>query len=275
VDFTGGEPLLHPELPQFLTWAKHNKLRTTITTNCLLYPKLSQEIRGLVDFLHFSLDAGSAELHDRLRGVPCFDKVMESIDIALGLGEQPDILFTATPETYQELPALTDLAQKHHLMLIINPIFSMNGDLPLDRQALGFLRKGSRKPYVYLNHAQYRLMTYGGNHIDLPRCRAVESTIVFSPDNHLLLPCYHHRNRKIPLDRPLKEIIASREYQESRQRQGRHAFCQGCTINCYFDPSFLYKFDRYFIDSMVPKLKYAYYKYLLSRFFPSSKPVLP
>jgi MoaA/NifB/PqqE/SkfB family radical SAM enzyme len=263
VDFTGGEPLLHPNLPDFLTWAKNHGLRTTVTTNCILYPKKAKELRGLVSFLHFSLDAANPELHDRLRGVPCFEKVMESIDIALELDERPDILYTATSETCQELPALADFARKRQLMLIVNPLFPLNGTSPLAFESLEILRRESRKPYVYLNDAQYRLMRNSGNQIDSPRCRVVDSTVVISPDNHLLLPCYHHHNQKIPLDKPLREILNSKEYDDALSRQGRFCFCDGCTINCYFDPSFLYKFDPYFIDSLISKAKYAWYKYLM------------
>ena len=275
VDFTGGEPLLHPNLPQFLKWAKSQKLRTTVTTNCLLYPQKAKDIKGLVDFLHFSLDSANSELHDRLRGIPCYDKVMESIDIALTIGERPDILFTATPETYKELPALATFARKHKLILIINPIFPINGNQTLDQDSLESLKIGSHKPYVYLNHAQYRLMINGGNQVTDPRCRAVESTVVISPDNHLLLPCYHHHNQKIPLDRPLKDILASQEYQDAKNRQGRFCFCDTCTINCYFDPSFLYEFDRYFIDSLLPKVKYSWYKYIVAPLSKNTKSPSP
>jgi MoaA/NifB/PqqE/SkfB family radical SAM enzyme len=263
-DFTGGEPLLHPDLPRFLTWAKSHGLRTTVTTNCILYPKKAKELKGLVDFLHFSLDAANPELHDRLRGVPCFEKVMESIDIALTLGERPDILYTATLETCRELPVLADFARKRQLMLIINPLFPLNGNNPLELGSLEVLHRESRKPYVYLNNAQYSLMMNGGNQVDNPRCRVVDSTVVISPDNHLLLPCYHYHNQKIGLDKPLKEILHSQEHFDARSRQGRFCFCDGCTINCYFDPSFLYKFDRYFVDSLIPKAKYAWHKYLMS-----------
>jgi MoaA/NifB/PqqE/SkfB family radical SAM enzyme len=264
VDFTGGEPLLHQQLPDFLRWAKSHRIRTTVTTNGILYPRRAKEIAGLVDFLHLSLDAASPELHDQLRGVPCFDKIMESIEVALELGERPDILYTATPETYQELPALTDLAHRNKLMLIINPIFPLDGGQPLDRNALESLRIGARKPYVYLNHAQYRLMVNGGNRRDRPRCRVVDAAVVISPDNHLLLPCYHYHHQRIPIDRPLKDIRSIPEWLKERRRQGRHPFCDGCTINCYFDPSFLYKLDRYFIDSLLPKIKYSWYKYLIA-----------
>jgi len=263
VDLTGGEPLLHPNLPEFLTWAKSHGLKTTVTTNCILYPHKARDLKGLVDFLHFSLDAAHPELHDRLRGVPCFDKVMESIDLAMSLGERPDILFTATPETCAEMPALAKFARTRKLVLIVNPLFPLNGSLPLEVETLKTLRTESRRPYVYLNHAQYRLMINGGNHIDNPRCRVVGSTVVISPDNHLLLPCYHHHNQRIPLDRPLREILRSPELTDARSRQGRFCFCNGCTINCYFDPSFLYKFDHYLIESLVPKAKYVWYKYLM------------
>ncbi|KPL05979.1 hypothetical protein AMJ86_10220 [bacterium SM23_57] len=213
----------------------------TVTTNCILYPHKAKHIKGSVDFLHFSLDSATSEIHDRLRGVPCFHKVMESIEIALAIGERPDILFTATPETYKELPALAAIARKYKLMLIINPIFHIDGDQPLDRDAF----------------------------------RAVESTVVISPDDHLLLPCYHHHNQKIPMDRPLKDILASQEYQDAKNRQGRFCFCDSCTINCYFDPSFLYKFDRYFIDSLLPKVKYSWYKYIVASLSKNTNPVSP
>ena len=53
VDFTGGEPLLHPELPRMLRRARSEGLRTTLTTNALLYPDRAAELEGNVDFLHF------------------------------------------------------------------------------------------------------------------------------------------------------------------------------------------------------------------------------
>ncbi|MEL6537207.1 MAG: radical SAM protein, partial [Bacteroidota bacterium] len=82
IDFTGGEPLLHRELPELLAMAHRMGFITTVTTNGLLYPKYAEQLRGLVDMLHFSLDAADAETHDALRGVKCFDFVMESIKIA-------------------------------------------------------------------------------------------------------------------------------------------------------------------------------------------------
>ena len=65
---------------------------TTVTTNSLLYPKKAKPLAGLIDMLHFSLDSFDQEQHDTMRGVACYESVLSSIDIALELGERPDIL---------------------------------------------------------------------------------------------------------------------------------------------------------------------------------------
>ena len=82
------------EIDQFFALAKQMSFITTLTTNALLYPKYAEKLMGKVDMLHFSLDSADAEKHDKMRGVSCFDSVLESIRIAKSLGERPDILFT-------------------------------------------------------------------------------------------------------------------------------------------------------------------------------------
>ena len=93
IDFTGGEPLLHRQLPELLALAKSMKFITTVTTNALLYPKYAERLQGKIDMLHFSLDSPIQEEHDRMRGVACFDAVMRSIAIAKSLGERPRYSF--------------------------------------------------------------------------------------------------------------------------------------------------------------------------------------
>ncbi len=86
IDFTGGEPLLHRDLPDILALAKRMGFVTSVTTNTLLYPKYAKALAGKIDLLHFSLDSAYKEKHDQSRGVRCFDKVLESIEIAKSLG---------------------------------------------------------------------------------------------------------------------------------------------------------------------------------------------
>lgn len=257
VDFTGGEPLLHKDLPQMLTFAKKLGYQTSVTTNCKFYPKRAKEFKGKVDFLHFSLDSLIAEQHNKLRGASVFDAVMESIDVARSLGEKPDLLFTITNDNAEQLPLLTEFAKRCGLMLIVNPVFSHTSVHELDIDLLDQIERFRYKPYVYVNTAFHRLRRNGGNKIENPRCRVVSSTIVISPDNELLLPCFHFAQKKIPIDRSLSEMRAEPILREFLAMQGRFEFCAGCTLNCYFDPSFLYRIDTYFFASLFAKTKYV------------------
>src|SRR6478609_7436806 len=106
IDFTGGEPLLHRDLGELLSLAKSHGFVTTVTTNALLYPKYAEKLKGKIDMLHFSLDSPDKEEHDRMRGVACYDFVMESIKVAKQLGERPDILFTVFEENIHLIPRM-------------------------------------------------------------------------------------------------------------------------------------------------------------------------
>ncbi len=260
VDFTGGEPLLNRDLPLMLKEAKTLGFITSVTTNTLLYEKRAREIRGLVDILHFSLDSLRPEKHNALRGVPVFEAVMRSIRLAKDLGEQPDLLFTVTEANYKELPELAAFAQKERLMLVTNPVFSYFGNPGASEQVVQFVEKFQHTPFVYVNRAFLRFIRAGGNQLERPRCRGVSSTVVISPQNELLLPCFHHRNQAVTIQGNLREVLNSPQRRQALRWQGRYPFCKNCTIGCYFDPSFLYVRDRYFFLSFFPKLTYYFDK---------------
>ncbi len=282
VDFTGGEPLLHGDLPAMLRYAKELGLLTSVTTNGLLYAEAARRMAGLVDFLHFSLDALDESLHNELRGRDAFAEVMQNIDLALSLGETPDLLFTLTPENRRQLRPLVRFAQTLGLMLIVNPLFSVDQPHQVQTDLLAEAEAFAAAPFVYVNPAFHRLRRNGGNRRSAPRCRAVTSTVVISPDNHLLLPCYHFLLERVPLYPPEPDgrspLIAVRKAALKRRfdrRQGRFPFCQGCHINCYADPSFLYVVDEYFWASLVAKLRYAFDKEIRRRFHRRRRPTKP
>ena len=262
VDFTGGEPLLHPDLPAFLRKAKELGFKTSVTTNCTLYPQRAQELAGLVDFLHFSLDAATAAEHDSIRGKKSFARVMQSLEMARDIGEKPDILYTVTDRNIDSLEPLAHLARGLGLILIVNPVFSHHQKWELDVALLDEIERFRHHPNVYINTAFHRLRRQGGNSRHKPRCRVVSSTIVISPENQLLLPCYHFARQKISITDSIRQIRKTEQFKYYLRNQGRFDFCQGCTLNCYFDPSFVYKIDVYFWQSLLAKTKYAWQKYV-------------
>ncbi len=260
VDFTGGEPLLHVEIDKILKIAKELGFITTLTTNGLLFPKRANQIKGLVDMLHFSLDSAEKNKHDAMRGVACFEFVMQSIKICKDLGERPDILFTVFEGNVDEIERVYyEICIPNNLVLILNPVFDYNQVESGPQLTLGSLEKISKwgkKRMVYLNQAFIQLRKDGGNHVKNPICKAGSSTIVISPDNKLQLPCYHLGIEEIPIDGDLYSLFKSTKVQQIIANEGRYPGCEGCTINCYMQPSFAVELNRYWWKALPSTIKY-------------------
>lgn len=260
VDFTGGEPLLHRDIDKLFQLAKRMGFITTLTTNTLLYPKWAEKIKGKVDMLHFSLDSPEKEKHDASRGVTCFDFLIQSIELAKTLGERPDILFTVFANNIHEIGQVyQDFALKHNLMLILNPVFDYNevetGN-QLTVNQLEELRDWGKRKLVYLNEAFIDLRLEGGNHVDNPVCKAASSTIVISPENKLIVPCYHLGVEELPIENNLKSLWQSKKVQHLVSLEGRLPGCEGCTVNCYMQPSFAVEMNRFWWKAFPSTFKY-------------------
>lgn len=264
VDFTGGEPLLHRQIVELLTIAKEKKMITTLTTNALLYPKYAEKLKGLVDMLHFSLDSPDKDEHDKMRGVKCFDAVMKSIEIAKKLNERPDILFTVFDYNVDKIQRIyEEICLPNNLILILNPAFEYNevktGEI-LNENLLNTLSKWGKKKNIYLNEAFITLRKDGGNHIEKPICRAGSTTIVISPENKLVLPCYHLGIESIAIEDDLFTLYQSKKVQQLIKEEGKYPQCEGCVINCYMQPSFAVEISKYFWKALPSTLKYNYMK---------------
>ncbi|MTI40225.1 radical SAM protein, partial [Fulvivirga lutimaris] len=260
IDLTGGEPLLHREIDKLLKLAKDYGFITTLTTNCLLYPKWAEKIKCLVDMLHFSLDSPEKEEHNKSRGVECFDHVMESIKLAKSLNERPDIIFTVFEENVEQIEKVyQNISQPNDLVLILNPVFDYNqvetGNQLSDHTLKAIAKWGSKKG-VYLNDAFITLRKDGGNHVQDPVCKAASSTIVISPENELVLPCYHLGTKNFIIDGNLYNLYHSEEVQKLVALEGRLPECEGCTINCYMQPSFAVEVNKYFWKALPSTIKY-------------------
>lgn len=260
IDFTGGEPLLHNDIHIFLKMAKDLGFITTLTTNGLLYPKKAEKLKGLIDMLHFSLDFADAKEHDKVRGVGCFDFVMKSIEVAKELGEKPDVLFTAMNENIEELEKVYEsICLPNDLVLIVNPVFDYNsvktgGGLSFEN--LEFLSQIGKRKNIYLNEGFIELRRNGGNHVSDPVCKAASSSLVISPKNELVLPCYHLGKKEYPINGDLFNLYKSEEVQKLAALEGRLPECEGCAINCYMQPSFAVEINQYFWKALPSTIKY-------------------
>jgi len=264
IDFTGGEPLLHREIDLLLKEAKQMGFLTTLTTNTLLYPKWAERLKGLVDMLHFSLDSPIEEEHNKSRGVNCFGHLQESIKIAKSLGERPDILFTVFEHNIHHLKVLwEEYALVENLVLILNPAFEYNQvetGKSLSVSQLNELRAWGKKKNVFLNEAFIQLRLDGGNQVSDPVCKALTTTIVISPEDEMVLPCYHLGIDSIPIQGRLFDLYNSEKVQRMKALEGKLPGCQGCTVNCYMQPSFTANLNRYWFLAAPSAIKYNWLK---------------
>ena len=185
------------------------------------------------------------------------------------MGESPDLLFTVTRDNIHHLAPMAEFARELGLMLIINPVFATKMSTP-ETDLMCTIERYTSSPFVYINKAFHQLRREGGNDIKFPRCRVIDAAIVISPENQLLLPCFHFQQIKMTLKEKersvsynhLKYLRQTPTWQYYHNKQGRFNFCQGCHLNCYFDPSFFYKLDALFWQSLLAKSRYARDKYL-------------
>jgi hypothetical protein len=156
---------------------------------------------------------------------------------------------------------MNEIAQELDLVLLVNPVFSYFGNPGLNEEAVDFIDEYcDGKMNVYLNKGFMKLRRDGGNDILNPSCKAVSRVIVISPYNEIILPCYHFANEKIPINGSIKEIRDTEKYDFYRSMEGRFDFCKGCTVNCYFEPSFAFPTNLYSVASLSSKFKYGYNK---------------
>jgi MoaA/NifB/PqqE/SkfB family radical SAM enzyme len=253
LDLTGGEPLLYSKLPEALSIAKKIGFFVSVTTNGLLYPKLADALAGKIDSLLLSIESPQPSVHDRIRGVPSFAKVLEAIQVARKHNPIVYLSHVVTDEAMSGLDDMIRFAQHQHSILYLNPCFSYFGNPGLSPANALKLMTYFQHPGVIIDRAQLRLIADGGNQPSDPVCRAASSTVVISPDNKLVLPCFHFQTDAVPLDGGLMEAWRSSRRQSAQALQGRHGFCKGCTIYCYMRGS-LYR--KYPLDTV--RMTYHY-----------------
>jgi MoaA/NifB/PqqE/SkfB family radical SAM enzyme len=257
IDFTGGEPLLRSDVVEIYQMAKQMGFYTSMTTNTILYPKKAKAIQGLVDFLNFSLDGADADTHDHSRGVKIFDTLVESVKIALDLGEFPVLNHTVTAQNYQRLPEIAELGKRLGVRVWLNPAFTAHNHYndkknPTPEIADHIEQVARQYAGVGYNRAALELIKAGGNDTSNPRCKAVDAVIAISPNDELLLPCYHFAQQPVPIEGRLYELYRESEVvQEYRESQGRLKVCEGCTVWCYLIPSFSKGLDKYWFLNLV------------------------
>lgn len=113
--FTGGEPLMRPDLFELLAYARELGFTNTIATNAtLIDDRVAQRLRdhGVV-IAAVSLDGFTAETHDRIRGLPgSFENALQGMQCLTRAGILLHVNITAMEYNVPQLNMLMDLVDE-------------------------------------------------------------------------------------------------------------------------------------------------------------------
>jgi MoaA/NifB/PqqE/SkfB family radical SAM enzyme len=93
----GGEPTLHPDLPEIIRAAKSMRFAVTVDTNGYLFHDfLSRVSPAELDYLSFSLDGPDPEVNDPIRGQNVFAVCTGNIRKAVAAGFATSVIYTVS-----------------------------------------------------------------------------------------------------------------------------------------------------------------------------------
>ena len=123
--FLGGEPTLHPDLPDAISFARKLGFGSiTVDTNGYLFHDILEKVHpGEVDIFSFSLDGATRATNDRIRGQGSFDACVAGIRKAVSKGFNTSLIYTVSSANINELekmvPLLGDLGVGRFFIQII------------------------------------------------------------------------------------------------------------------------------------------------------------
>lgn len=112
--FSGGEPLIRPDVFELLEYAQSKNIRPTLSTNGTLITRdVAQRIKDLgVGYVGISLD-GIGSVNDHFRGVEgSYQRAMEGIENCVAVGQRVGLRFTINRHNFLELDKIFDFIEE-------------------------------------------------------------------------------------------------------------------------------------------------------------------
>jgi MoaA/NifB/PqqE/SkfB family radical SAM enzyme len=129
VTILGGEPTLHPQLVEIVYFA--NTLgyeQITIDTNGILVHHISDISPALLKYVSVSLDGGTSETNDDIRGDGAFNKSLKGIKWLVDNGYSVRLNCTVTKKNLDDLEQFLDLAESLGIRLVNFHSFTGEGN---------------------------------------------------------------------------------------------------------------------------------------------------
>jgi radical SAM protein with 4Fe4S-binding SPASM domain len=125
--FSGGEPLLRPDICELARYATEKGLTVAMGTNgTLINDTVARKLKSAgVKAVAVSIDSHVPELHDTFRGqTGAWEQALQGIDACIRSGIRAQVNTTVTPQNFDEIDRIIDLAGEHgassfHLFFLV------------------------------------------------------------------------------------------------------------------------------------------------------------
>jgi Fe-coproporphyrin III synthase len=189
--FSGGEPLVRPDLFELAAYARGKNLHVVLSTNGTLIdrPTAQKLLEHQFAYVGISLDSATPEVHDSFRGMEgAFARTMQGFRHCVQVGQKVGLRLTLTGQTCDDLDKLFDFIENeginracfYHLcpsgrgkdLLALEPARARAAMDVIFKRTLDFYQRGKRieiltvdnqcdGPYLYLtmlknNHPRAR-----------------------------------------------------------------------------------------------------------------------
>jgi MoaA/NifB/PqqE/SkfB family radical SAM enzyme len=116
--FSGGEPLMNPNMPDYIDYASRKGFFTSMPTNGLALKKYSESCARL-DQLEVSIDTLDREKFAKRRGIDGLPTILDGLDHLLGKYKPNTIQINAAVdlENLEDLPALAEFCTDRNILL--------------------------------------------------------------------------------------------------------------------------------------------------------------
>ena len=115
--FSGGEPLIRPDILELMNHAVSKGMRAVVSTNgTLIDEKMAKSLKDIgLSYVGISLD-GLERIHDEFRRVPgTYLRVMRAIKNCKEYGLKVGLRFTINKRNFQEIPGVFDLVESEKI----------------------------------------------------------------------------------------------------------------------------------------------------------------
>ncbi len=116
--FSGGEPLIRPDLFELIAYARDLGLHVVISTNgTLITPDIAKRLVDLkLAYVGISLDSATPEVHDKFRGVPgAFERTMRGFRNCVEAGQKVGLRLTLSRPTFENLDGVFDFIERERI----------------------------------------------------------------------------------------------------------------------------------------------------------------